>query len=206
MTSKRIFDIVLVSTGLMLLAPLFLLLGLLVKLDSSGPVFYKARRVGRGGVPFRMYKFRTMRVDADQVGPALTFKDDPRITRVGRWLRRFRLDELPQLINVLRGDMSLVGPRPEAPEFVQLSQPIWWQVLTVRPGICGLAQLTFAIDEAAVLNNQATIDSDYLTQILPIKLNLDLRYVQQQSLLFDLRVLAQTVLLLLRQQQQLPTV
>jgi lipopolysaccharide/colanic/teichoic acid biosynthesis glycosyltransferase len=153
-----------------------------------------------------MYKFRTMRVDADQVGPALTFKDDPRITRVGRWLRRFRLDELPQLINVLRGDMSLVGPRPEAPEFVQLSQPIWWQVLTVRPGICGLAQLTFAIDEAAVLNNQATIDSDYLTQILPIKLNLDLRYVQQQSLLFDLRVLAQTVLLLLRQQQQLPTV
>ncbi|MBK9942189.1 MAG: sugar transferase [Kouleothrix sp.] len=206
MTSKRIFDIVLVSTGLMLLAPLFLLLGLLVKLDSSGPVFYKARRVGRGGVQFRMYKFRTMRVDADQVGPALTFKDDPRITRVGRWLRRFRLDELPQLINVLRGDMSLVGPRPEAPEFVQLSQPIWWQVLTVRPGICGLAQLTFAIDEAAVLNNQATIDSDYLTQILPIKLNLDLRYVQQQSLLFDLRVLAQTVLLLLRQQQQLPTV
>jgi lipopolysaccharide/colanic/teichoic acid biosynthesis glycosyltransferase len=198
MTSKRIFDIVLVSTGLMLLAPLFLLLGLLVKLDSSGPVFYKARRVGRGGVQFRMYKFRTMRVDADQVGPALTFKDDPRITRVGRWLRRFRLDELPQLINVLRGDMSLVGPRPEAPEFVQLSQPIWWQVLTVRPGICGLAQLTFAIDEAAVLNNQATIDSDYLTQILPIKLNLDLRYVQQQSLLFDLRVL--------RQQQQLPTV
>jgi lipopolysaccharide/colanic/teichoic acid biosynthesis glycosyltransferase len=198
MILKRLFDIVVASIALMLLSPFLLTIALLVMLDSRGPVLYKARRIGQGGRLFRMYKFRTMAAGADRRGPALTYKDDPRITRAGRLLRRVRLDELPQLINVLRGDMSLVGPRPEAPEYVRLDQPVWRAVLSVRPGICGLAQLSFAVDEAALLTNQATVDDDYLTKVLPAKLQLDLRYVSTQSLLFDLQLLFWTFWLLVR--------
>src|SRR4051794_34291597 len=114
MTLKRIFDIAVASIALLVLIPVLLIIALVVKLESRGAVFYKARRIGRGGVLFHMYKFRTMHVHADRAGPGLTYKDDPRITRAGRFLRRLRLDELPQLLNVLRGEMSLVGPRPEA--------------------------------------------------------------------------------------------
>jgi lipopolysaccharide/colanic/teichoic acid biosynthesis glycosyltransferase len=201
MTLKRCFDIATATIALLLLIPVFLGIALLIKLDSSGPILYKARRIGKSGRLFHMYKFRTMRTDADRIGPALTFKDDPRITRVGQMLRKTRIDELPQLLNVLKGDMSVVGPRPEAPEYVQLEQSIWQEVLSVRPGICGLAQLAFAIDEADILSNQATVDSDYTTRILPIKLNLDLRYVHKQSLLLDLKLLFQTILLLIHQEK-----
>lgn len=201
MTFKRCFDVAAAAIALLLLTPVFLAIALLIKLDSSGPTLYKARRIGRAGRLFHMYKFRTMRTDADRTGPGLTFKDDPRITRVGRLLRKTRIDELPQLLNVLKGDMSVVGPRPEAPEYVQIEQPIWREVLSVRPGICGLAQLAFAIDEAELLSNQATVDSDYTTQILPLKLNLDLRYVHGQSLWLDFKLLFQTVLLLARQEK-----
>ena len=202
MTLKRIFDIAVASSALFVLIPVFLIIALAVKLDSRGAVFYKARRIGRGGGLFHMYKFRTMRVDADRVGPALTYKDDPRITRVGRALRRLRLDELPQLLNVLVGEMSLVGPRPEAPEYVQLDQQVWRQVLSVQPGICGLAQLTFAIDEAALLRDGATAAEVYLAEILPAKLQLDLRYINTRSLGFDMKLLAQTALMLVRPHRQ----
>jgi lipopolysaccharide/colanic/teichoic acid biosynthesis glycosyltransferase len=196
MATKRLFDIFAALVGLVLLVPVFLAIAVAIMVDSRGPVFYRARRIGQGGRRFGMYKFRTMVVGADRVGPALTYKDDPRVTRVGRLLRRFRLDELPQLINVLLGDMSLVGPRPEAPEYVRFEQFVWRQVLSVRPGICGLAQLAFAIDEQALLVDQRTVDRDYITQILPVKLQLDLRYVYKRSLLLDLKLLAQTALML----------
>jgi len=186
MKIKRVFDIGAASCALLLFSPLFVLIALLVKLDSAGPVFYQAPRMGTRGA---------------MIGPAITYGNDPRITRVGAWLRRFRLDELPQFLNVVKGDMSIVGPRPEAPEFVQLDLPIWQQVLSVRPGICGLTQLACAIDEAALLTNQATADTDYLTTILPVKLNSDLRYIARQSFFYDLYLLMQTALLLIRQKQ-----
>jgi lipopolysaccharide/colanic/teichoic acid biosynthesis glycosyltransferase len=204
MTSKRIFDIVVASIALLLLLPVFLAIALAVKLDSRGSVFYRSRRIGRGGWLFHMYKFRTMHTGADRVGPGLTYKDDPRITRVGRVLRGLRLDELPQLLNVLLGDMSLVGPRPEAPEYVRLDQPVWRQVLSVPPGICGLAQLSFA-DEAALLGDGAGAADVYVTTVLPAKLQLDLRYISTRSLLFDMKLLAQTALLLARPRRHAPT-
>jgi lipopolysaccharide/colanic/teichoic acid biosynthesis glycosyltransferase len=206
MTLKRIFDIAVASIALLVLIPVLLIIALAVKLESRGAVFYKARRIGRGGKLFHMYKFRTMRMDADRVGPALTYKDDPRITRAGRFLRRLRLDELPQLINVLIGEMSLVGPRPEAPEYVQLDQQVWRQVLSVQPGICGLAQLTFAIDEAALLRDGATAADVYMAEILPAKLQLDLRYINTRSLGFDMKLLAQTALMLIRPHRQAPSI
>jgi lipopolysaccharide/colanic/teichoic acid biosynthesis glycosyltransferase len=204
MTLKRIFDIVVASIALLLLVPVFVVIALAVKLDSRGSAFYKARRIGQGGWLFHMYKFRTMHVNADRVGPGVTYKDDPRITRVGRLLRRLRLDELPQLLNVLLGDMSLVGPRPEAPEYVRMDQLVWRQVLSVQPGICGLAQLSFAIDEAEQLGDGASADDEYLTKILPAKLQLDLRYIYTRSLLFDLQLLLQTALLLIRPHRHAP--
>jgi lipopolysaccharide/colanic/teichoic acid biosynthesis glycosyltransferase len=201
MRLKRLFDLVVAVLALVILSPLFVAIAVAVVLDSRGPIFYRARRIGQGGQPFHMFKFRTMVAGADRSGPGLTYNGDPRITRVGRLLRRVRLDELPQLLNVVHGSMSIVGPRPEAPEYVQLDAPIWRQVLSVRPGICGLAQLAFAVEEAALLSNSATVDQDYLTQILPSKLQLDLRYIQVRSLLFDLKLLFQTALLLIRQRR-----
>jgi lipopolysaccharide/colanic/teichoic acid biosynthesis glycosyltransferase len=201
-TSKRFFDIAISLIALLVLAPIGVLIGILIKLDSPGPVLYQARRIGRGGRPFRMYKFRTMAAGADRSGPALTYKDDPRITRMGQLLRRVRIDEMPQLFNVLKGEMSLVGPRPEAPEYVDLGQPIWRQVLSIRPGICGLAQLTYAVDEPALLESATTLDHDYVNRILPTKLQLDLRYVRERSFLLDLRLILQTFLVLIRTGEQ----
>jgi lipopolysaccharide/colanic/teichoic acid biosynthesis glycosyltransferase len=198
MALKRALDIAGALVILCLLLPVFVLIGVAVKLGSPGPVFYRARRVGRHQRPFLMYKFRTMVAGADRAGPALTYKDDPRVTRAGRLLRKFRVDELPQLINVLKGDMSLVGPRPETPEYVDGEQALWQRVLAVRPGICGLAQLSFAFDETDILNDPATLDKDYVATILPAKLALDLQYIRDQSLLLDLRLLMQTFLAVLR--------
>jgi lipopolysaccharide/colanic/teichoic acid biosynthesis glycosyltransferase len=173
---KRVAD-ALVAAGLLLLcSPLLLLLALLVQLDSPGPVLFHQQRIGRGGRPFAILKFRSMVADAAQRGSYQTAAGDPRITRVGRWLRRSSLDELPQLINVLRGDMSLVGPRPDVPAQQSLYAPRDWQLrCRVRPGITGLAQAT--------LRSTATASQ---------RLELDLRYVRQQSLTLDLQVLVQT--------------
>ncbi|MBK9713265.1 MAG: SDR family NAD(P)-dependent oxidoreductase [Kouleothrix sp.] len=204
MATKRLFDVIVALVGLTLLIPAFLIIAIAIKLDARGPVFYRARRIGRGGRPFGMYKFRTMVTGADRAGPALTYRDDPRVTRVGRLLRDVRLDELPQLINVLTGEMSLVGPRPEAPAYVRLDQPIWREVLAVRPGICGLAQLDYAVDEASILTSGATVEEDYITRILPGKLAIDRRYIATRSLLFDLKILWQTLLVLFWPVRQAP--
>lgn len=203
MIIKRLFDIAVATVGLLLLAPVLVAAALLVVLDTRGPILNKARRIGWSGSPFYLYAFRTLPVDG-KLGSASTCTDSPRRTRAGQLLHMAGLDGLPQLINVFKGDMSLVGPRPEAPQYVRLHQLIWRQVLSVRPGIFGLAQLAF--DDTAPLNTQATLDSDYMMRILPVKLHLDLRYVLNRSLLLDLTLLVQTLLRLVRSRRRAPVV
>ena len=192
---KRSFDIVVCIVALLLLAPLMTAIALFVKLDSPGPVFFRQERVGRFGRLFRMHKFRTMRADAD--GLQLTVGDDPRITRGGAWLRRTRLDELPQLIDVLRGAMSLVGPRPEVPRYVAHYPPaLRERALAVRPGLTDPASLDF-IDEAALLARAADPEREYIEVILPRKLQCAADYAAQASLRSDFGVLLRTLRLLI---------
>ena len=193
--AKRLFDIVGAALAQVLLAPLLLAVALLIKLDSPGPVFFRQERVGRHGVPFRIHKFRTMREGV--AGPPLTVGEDSRITRSGRWLRRSRIDELPQFIDVLQGSMSLVGPRPEVPRFVAHYPPdLKAQVLAVRPGITDPASLAH-IDEAALLAGSADPERDYIERILPHKLALQAEYAAHATLGSDLGVLARTLRVLL---------
>ncbi|RLC80839.1 MAG: sugar transferase [Chloroflexi bacterium] len=193
---KRIFDILIASIGLIAFSPLMLIIAILIKLDSPGPIFYRAPRVGKDGKPFRMFKFRTMVANAEKIGPPITVGDDPRITRIGARLRSSRLDELPQLINVLCGEMSMVGPRPETPYFVEKFSPEQREVLKVKPGMTGLAQITFRHEEE-ILSNPGALDEEYMNVILPPKLALDLEYIKHQSLLLDVKTLFQTAWVLL---------
>jgi len=193
---KRGCDIIVSALGLAALLPLGACAAAAVVLDDGRPILYGARRVGRGGAPFTMYKFRTMRRDAAAHGSAITGARDPRITRVGGVLRVARLDELPQLWNVLRGDMSLVGPRPEDLAFVALYTPEQRIVLTMRPGITGPAQLVFA-DEARLLR-PGHEHEDYVNVVLPAKLTIDMEYVANSSPWRDLRVIAGTLGAVLR--------
>lgn len=193
---KRAFDLLGAACALVLLSPLLALLALWIKLDSPGPVFYRQERVGRFGRPFRIHKFRTMGADAG--GLPLTVGDDPRITRAGRLLRRTRLDELPQLIDVLRGDMSLVGPRPEVPKYVaHWPAHLRERALAVRPGLTDPSSLAF-IDEAQVLARAADPERVYIEQILPQKVQAAVDYADRASLWSDAAVLARTVVTLLR--------
>ena len=191
--AKRLFDLAVAALGLLLLAPLLVLLALAVRVDSPGPVLFRQERVGRHGVAFRIHKFRTMRVDAGASGPAVTVDRDPRVTRVGRWLRHYRLDELPQLVDVLRGRMSLVGPRPELPRFVaHYPAALRAAVLSVRPGITDPATLAH-IDEAALLARSADPERDYIEKVLPPKLRLQAEYAARATLRSDLGVLLRTL-------------
>jgi lipopolysaccharide/colanic/teichoic acid biosynthesis glycosyltransferase len=193
--SKRLFDIVVSLAALLLLALPMLAVAAWIKLDSPGPVFFRQQRVGRHGVPFAIHKFRTMRHGAG--GPALTVGDDARITRAGRWLRRTRLDELPQLLDVLAGDMSLVGPRPEVPRYVALYPPgLRERALAVRPGLTDPASLAY-IDEAALLAAAADPEREYVERILPAKLQAAAAYAERATLASDIAVLARTARALL---------
>lgn len=193
---KRALDVVVALVGLILLSPIMLIIAILIKLDSSGPVLYRAPRVGKGGRLFRMYKFRTMVSNAEVIGPAITLGQDPRITRIGARLRSCRLDEIPQLINVLGGEMSMVGPRPEAPYYVRKYSSEQRQILRVKPGITGLAQIAFRHEEEA-LTNPDTLDEVYMNDLLPPKLAMDRQYIAQQSLNLDLKILFRTAWALL---------
>jgi len=189
--TKRAFDIASAVLGLALLAPLFLVVAAWIKLDSPGPVFFRQERIGRGGTPFRIHKFRTMRVEA--AGPALTVGADPRITRAGAFLRRTKIDELPQLLDVLRGDMSVVGPRPEVARYVAAYPPaLREKVLSVRPGITDPASLQFR-DESTLLARAADPEREYREVVLPAKLRLAADYVDTASLGGDLRLIAATL-------------
>ncbi|MFN7857600.1 MAG: sugar transferase [Acidovorax sp.] len=190
---KRAFDIAFSATVLLLLAPLLAVIALWVRCDSPGPIFYLQGRVGRHGQPFRIYKVRTMRVGADAAGPQITIGRDARITRAGHFLRRTKLDELPQFANVLRGDMSVVGPRPEVPRYVALyPSDLAAQVLSVRPGITDLASLAFR-NEGELLARSDDPERTYVQDILPAKLQYACQYVQTRSLWLDLSIIVHTV-------------
>ncbi len=195
--AKRLFDIALASLALLLLAPLLLAVALWVRLDSPGPVFFRQQRVGRGGRLFGIYKFRTMHPDAEATGPQITVGQDARITRAGAWLRRSKLDELPQFVNVLRGEMSVVGPRPEVPRYVaQYPAEMRQSVLSVRPGITDLASIAFR-SESDLLAHSPDPERTYVEQILPTKLRYAHQYVRTHTLWLDLRIIAWTVLAVL---------
>ena len=196
--AKRLFDLLLSAAGLLLLAPLLAIVALAVRLDSPGPAMFRQERVGRGGRIFRIHKFRTMRSDAPALGPAVTVGADARITRVGQHLRRRRIDELPQLIDVLLGDMSLVGPRPEVPRYVaHYPAALRDKVLSVRPGITDPASLDF-IDEASLLAAAPDPEACYVREILPRKLARQADYAQHATLWSDLEVIGRTLGVLLR--------
>lgn len=198
--AKRLFDILFAASALLALAPLLAAIALWVRLDSPGPVLYRQTRVGRGGRHFRIAKFRTMRVGADQAGPAITVGADARITRAGHFLRRTKLDELPQFANVLWGDMSVVGPRPEVPRYVALYPPeVAQQVFSVRPGITDLASLAFR-DESTLLAHSSDPERTYVEEILPAKLRYACEYVRSHSLGMDLQIIARTVAALWQRQ------
>jgi lipopolysaccharide/colanic/teichoic acid biosynthesis glycosyltransferase len=191
---KRAFDALCAVVALVILSPLLALICLLVWVDDPGPIMYRGERVGKDGAPFQILKFRTMRVRPIE-GAAITVRDDPRVTTAGRILRKLKLDELPQLINVLRGEMSFVGPRPEAPVYVALYQPDQLRVLSVSPGITGLTQIVYR-DESQLL---AGSDPErlYRTVALPAKLRIDLFYLDHQSFWLDLRIIALTAVTVL---------
>jgi len=189
---KRIFDLLLAGVALLLLAPFLVLIGLLIKLSGRGPVFFSQTRIGLEGRPFRLWKFRTMVVGAERQGGQLTVAGDPRVSGVGGWLRRFKIDELPQLWNVLIGDMSLVGPRPEVLCHVNFDDSIWRSILQVKPGITDPASLVYR-HEDDVLAGSANPELHYREFVLPHKLNLSLPYVRQASLWLDVKLVLLTV-------------
>jgi len=181
------------AAGLLVLSPLLLLVAVLVKASSNGPVIFAQERMGRGFRPFRIYKFRSMVQDAPNKGGEITFGGDPRITRVGWLLRKTKIDEFPQLFNVLRGDMSVVGPRPEVARYVEAFREDYEKLLRVRPGITGLASVKY-VDEATVLSAAADPDAEYRRVVLPEKIRLDAYYVDHSSLWMDLKIICQTFL------------
>jgi lipopolysaccharide/colanic/teichoic acid biosynthesis glycosyltransferase len=193
---KRSLDFVSALIGLIILSPLFLITSLAIKLTSRGPVFHRGERVGLDGRLFHLYKFRTMIVDAATIGPGVTARDDPRVTAVGRLLRSTKVDELPQLINVLKGDMSLVGPRPEDPRYVAQYTPEQRQVLKFRPGITSAASLAYRREEEIL--DRLDWEKVYRNEILPAKLAIDLDYFSKRTLLSDLLLIIRTILSLFR--------
>lgn len=190
---KRTFDLVFALAGLMVLSPLFAVVALLIKLEDGGPVFYTQERVGYRGQMFRMLKFRTMTPEADKMGPAITYGSDPRITKVGRWLRKVKVDELPQLINVTTGAMSFVGPRPEVPQYVAMYSPHQRTVLEMVPGITDPASLKYR-NESELLALSANPLDEYISTIMPDKIRINLEYASKATLWTDIGVVIKTVL------------
>ena len=188
---KRFFDVVASGIGLILLSPLFVILAIWIKCDSIGPVFYKQVRVGRNNMDFQLFKFRSMRVGSDKKGLITVGGHDPRITRSGYYIRKYKLDEFPQLINVFKGDMSLVGPRPEVRKYVDMYTEEQMHVLDVRPGITDLASIRYR-NENELLERVNDPDKYYVEVIMPDKLRINLEYVARHSFTFDIRLIFQT--------------
>ena len=188
---KRLFDILASGVGLICLSPLFAVLAVWIKCDSRGPVFYRQVRVGKGNRDFRLFKFRSMRPDSDKLGLITVGGHDPRVTRSGYYIRKYKLDEFPQLINVFKGDMSLVGPRPEVRKYVDMYTPEQMRVLSVRPGITSLASIRYR-DENEILAKADDPDRCYIEKIMPDKLAIDLEYVDKASLWNDIKLIFST--------------
>ncbi len=189
---KRIFDIFFSLIGLILLLLPFLLIALFIFIDSKGGIFYKQNRVGKGGVDFKLLKFRSMRANADKVSLLTVGKKDNRITKIGYTLRKYKIDELPQLINVLLGKMSLVGPRPEVRRYVDMYTPEQMQVLSVKPGITDYASIEYS-NENELLGNAENPEEVYINVIMPSKLKLNLKYIAEQGILTDLKIIVNTI-------------
>ena len=188
---KRLFDIVASGCGLFVLSPILILVAIWIKLDSKGPVFYRQMRVGRHNKDFRIFKFRSMRVGADKGSLVTIGGRDPRVTRSGYYIRKFKIDELPQLINVFLGDMSLVGPRPEVRKYVDLYTQEQLHVLDVRPGITDLASIRYR-NENEILETVANPEQYYIDVIMPDKLRINLEYVANHSFLYDIKLIFKT--------------
>lgn len=197
--AKRTIDIVLSSLGLLFLSPVLVVIAVAIAVESGRPVFYRGVRVGRGGKPFRIFKFRSMVQNAEKLGAASTNAADPRVTSVGRFIRRFKLDELPQLINVFKGEMSFVGPRPEVQKFVDLYTPEEKKILTVRPGITDWSSVKFH-NEPEIIEASGIADADeaYALLIRPEKLRLQMKYVAEQSVWTDMKIILSTLRLMVR--------
>lgn len=194
---KRLFDICASLPALVLLSPLFLLISLVILLGSKGGVFYRQQRVGRHGKPFLLFKFRSMRPQSD-TGSLITIGGrDSRITREGYFLRKYKLDELPQLLNIIRGDMSIVGPRPEVQRYVDLYTPEQRKVLSVRPGLTDWASIEY-MDENELLGKSSDPEYTYIHEIMPAKLELNLRYICEAGLLTDLKIIFRTLFKIFR--------
>ena len=188
---KRLFDIIIASFVLLLLSPLLILISLGILISSGMPIFYLQERVGREWKKLNIIKFRTMVNHADEIGPGVSSEEDKRITGIGKFLRKYKLDELPQLFNVLYGEMSLIGPRPELPKYAEFYKDDYSKILTLKPGITDYASINFR-NEAALLNGKSESESFYLTKILPEKIFLYKKYLQEVSLFTDLKILFST--------------
>jgi lipopolysaccharide/colanic/teichoic acid biosynthesis glycosyltransferase len=189
---KRLFDLVASSAGLVLLSPVLIFIAILIKLGSPGPVFFRGVRVGLYGRPFKIFKYRTMVLNADKIGGPSTSDDDPRITSIGKKMRKFKLDELPQLINVFNGDMSIVGPRPEVQHYVNMFTEEEKAILSVRPGITDWASI-WNPDEGAILAGSPDPEKTYMEKIRPNKLKLQLKYVEERSFWVDMKIIIETI-------------
>lgn len=189
---KRVFDIVISAIGLLLLSPILLVIALIIEIDTGGPILFKQTRVGRNQKPFKIYKFRTMDEDAEMKGLSITVGQDPRITKSGAFLRKYKLDELLQLINVFLGQMSFVGPRPEVPKYVAYYDELQKTILKIRPGITDLASIRY-IDENSLLAKSSNPEDTYIHEIMPKKLELNFEYVRNLSITFDFRLILRTL-------------
>jgi len=194
---KRLFDIVLSSFGLLVFSPVIFLFAVLIIIDSKGSVFYRGERVGKGEKIFRIYKFRTMVQNAELIGASSTADDDPRITKFGKFLRRFKLDELPQIINIFKGEMSFVGPRPQVKWATDLYNKEEKIILTVRPGLTDLAFVEMA-SEGEILQGSKDPDKDYMEKIHPQKVQLQMEYVRKRSFAMDMKIMIKTALVILK--------
>ncbi|MDU6482014.1 MAG: sugar transferase [Paeniclostridium sordellii] len=194
---KRIFDITASVVGLVILSPIFILISIFIKLDSRGPVFFRQTRVGLNKKEFKIFKFRTMVNDAEVKGRQITVGNDNRITNVGYFIRKYKIDEFPQLINVLKGEMSLVGPRPEVPSYVELYDEEQEQVLMVKPGITDYASIEFR-NENEILGNSLNPEEEYIENIMPMKIGLNLKYINEISVLTDVKIILNTLVCIIK--------
>ena len=193
---KRIFDIIFATMGILVSAPLFLIAGILIKITTPGPIFFTQKRIGRGWVPFNIYKFRTMIYNTSRPGFYITIHEDSRITSIGKLLRVLKIDELPQFINVLRGNMSLVGPRPELPHFIDYYKKDFESILSVRPGMTDLASVIF-FNESSLLDKNNHPEEFYIKSILPRKIKISKTYVEKKNFYLDIKIIFVTLMVLI---------
>ncbi len=190
---KRIFDIFFSFIGLLFLLPLFIIVGVLIKVDSKGPVFFRQERIGKDFSAFRIFKFRTMSMNTKKKGSLVTIAGDKRVTKIGALLRKTKIDELPQLLNVLKGDMSLVGPRPEVKKYVDLFKAEYKELLTIKPGITDPASIQYSQEERVLALSQSWED-EYIKKVLPEKIRLSMTYVEDHNIFTDVKLILRTIM------------